>query len=125
MSRATAPLSRSAPIGKGNGRRRASAAPRAVLSLETCQVVYRRQKGLCICGCGHRIAPFPIGYHHILPKAKWPELIDVAENVVGTAADCHANHETAAKRLTLVHVACVAAVGLDEQQRAYLTRTYR
>lgn len=87
-------------------------------------VVHARQLGLCACGCGGKIAAGPIGWHHVLPKHKWPELIDVAENVVGVTANCHANHETAAKRLTLEAVDAVLGLNLDEQQRGYLGRTY-
>lgn len=91
------------------------------------QLVVARQHGLCACGCGGKIAPAPIGFHHVLPKGdrKWPELIDVAENVVGLTADCHANHETAARRLTRQAVAIVELLDLDARQLGYLARTYR
>src|SRR5256885_2214697 len=67
-------------------------------------------------GCGGRIAPFPIGYHHVLPKAKWPTLADNSLNIVGVTADCHANHETRAKPLTLAAVAVLADRPLTDRQ---------
>jgi hypothetical protein len=87
-------------------------------------VVRARQLGLCACGCGGKIAPAPIGYHHIFPKHKWPDLLDIAENVVGLTMNCHAAHETAAKRLKRTAVAVVEQLPLDARQLSYLDRTY-
>ena len=99
-------------------------AKRVGLSPETAACVYARQKGLCCCGCGGRIAPFPMGYHHIWPKAKWPSLIDVSANIAGVGADCHASHETAARRLPRASIAFAEVLAATHEMRSYLDRTY-
>lgn len=66
-----------------------------------------------------------IGYHHILPKARWRELVDDPRNVAGVFEDCHANHESGKTRLPLVKVAAILrGLTLDARQEAYLHRTY-
>lgn len=124
LKRSTEPLTRSKPLGKGNGRAARARRERPSLRPETCQEVSRRQGGLCACGCGATIAPFPIGYHHVLPKHRWPALIDVTANVIGVAADCHANHETAACRFPWRAILPVLELRLDGPQLGYLERTY-
>ena len=54
----------------------------------------------------------------------WPELVDVAENVLGVTADCHANHESGARRLTLEAVAVALPLATTGPMRSYLERTY-
>lgn len=125
LARPTKPLSRSKGLKRTMRHASPSKAQRAVLSVSTMAVVHARQLGLCACGCGGKIAAVPIGYHHVLPKHKWPELIDVAENVVGVTANCHANHETRAKGLARVAVSLVERLPLDSRQVNYLERTYR
>lgn len=104
------------------GRRR----QRERVSERTVRTVYERQLGYCGCGCGRRIARGLIGYHHVFPKAKWPELVDHPDNGVGVAADCHANHETASRRLPrrAVKLAERLAAG-NPRMEAYLEETYR
>lgn len=94
------------------------------VSADTVRAVARRTRGRCACGCGGRIAPFPIGYHHVFEKARWPELTDVAENIVGVTADCHANHETASKRLPRAAVAIAEALARTGPMQSYLEREY-
>lgn len=86
--------------------------------------VRRRQGGVCCCGCGRPISPGLIGAHHILPKARWPELVDEPLNVVGVFADCHASHETGMARLPREAVKLVLALPLDGPQRRYVENTY-
>lgn len=124
LARAEKPLSRSEALGRGNGRLSRSKPQKAILSPETALAVYTRQHGRCACGCGGTIAPFPIGYHHIFPKAKWPELADVPENVVGLTANCHANHETFARRLHREVIHTAEPLAATEKMRSYLERTY-
>lgn len=104
------------------GRARRAAKPR--LSEEVALVVYKRQDGKCACGCGRVIAPFPIGFHHVFPKQRWPELINVAVNVIGVAADCHANHETGMTRLPRSAVVRAEQLASDPPMRRYLENTY-
>lgn len=92
---------------------------------DVCAQVFWRQQGKCVCGCGRRIAPFPIGYHHILPRQRWPELTNEPDDIVGVAADCHANHETGTTRLPRSACALAERLAICEPRRAsYLNRTY-
>ncbi len=119
------PLARKSSLSRvGAAGRRRKADPRDRVSEATIVAVRARQGGLCACGCGRPIAPFPIGYHHVFPKAKWPSLIDVAGNLVGVSAQCHASHETAARRLPRSAVACAEIFAATPQMRRYLDAVY-
>lgn len=91
---------------------------------EALKVVWLRTGGLCCCGCGEPIAPFPLGYHHTFPKAMWPELSAVLDNIVGVAANCHANQETGFRRLPRKAVACVEHLATTGRMKSYLERSY-
>lgn len=117
-------LKRSSSLRRANAPQRRGKAPREGLGRDTAGVVYRRQNGLCCCGCGDPIAPFPIGYHHVFPKAKWPSLVDVAANVAGTAENCHANHEAASRRLPRWAIAFAEGLAVSPAMRSYLDRIY-
>lgn len=97
---------------------------RPLLSPETCGIVAARQHGYCICGCHRRIAQYPIGFHHLLPKQIWPELAVEPDNVVGVAAVCHANHETAARRLPRSACVRIERLARIPTVASYLDRTY-
>lgn len=88
----------------------------------TMGAVIRRQEG--VCRCGAPIAAPPVGYHHVFSKARWPELIDVAANIIGVCADCHANHESAAKRLPRDAIAVAEELASTPPMQAYLDRVY-
>lgn len=118
------PLARSKPPKRGSGLKPGRRRERPVLSAETASIVHVRQGGKCACGCGQKIAAGPIGWHHALPKHLYPELIDVAENVVGVAATCHANHESGSRRLPRSAVMPVEGLILTGPMRAYLDRIY-
>lgn len=96
------------------------------MSREVCERVRYRQRGKCACGCGRRIAPFPIGFHHVFPKGDrmWPELVNEPRNIVGLAADCHANHETGMTRLPRSAVAIAEALVADARMGRYLETHY-
>jgi hypothetical protein len=95
------------------------------MSERTRATVFARQHGRCICGCGQPIASGPIGYHHIWPRQRWPELADDPANVVGVTADCHAKHESASRVLPCACVAVVTeGIVVDNQMRAYFERHY-
>jgi hypothetical protein len=95
-----------------------------VMNAAVCAEVSRRQHGVCICGCGGRIAPFPIGHHHILSKARWPHLTNEPDDIVGVTADCHANHENASKRLPRAACALAERLATTPPMQSYLDRTY-
>lgn len=87
-------------------------------------LVKARTKGMCACHCGQRIAVGPIGFHHVFPKARWPELADTPENVVGVAASCHAGHELASRRLPRRAVRVAEPLAHSHAMRSYFARTY-
>jgi hypothetical protein len=104
--------------------RRRSRAPRWIPDPSVIQEVFDRTGGSCACGCRRQISPWPIGYHHILPKERWPELVNEPRNIVGVYRDCHANHESGFTRLPMQAVKTVCWLALDGAQRNYLVRTY-
>lgn len=118
------PLRRSKPPGRAKGRLARSKAQKPKLSQETRAKAFARTKGACaVPGCRRR-ARDP---HHLLPKQdnKWPELADVAENVVGVCREHHEAHEHGnLKRLPWAVVKPVLALPLTAKQIAYLQRTY-
>jgi hypothetical protein len=91
---------------------------------KVCYEAYLRQGGFCICGCGRRISRFPIGYHHLLPRQRWPELTNDHRNIVGVYEDCHAGQESGMTRLPRSACATVEQLALSPQQLSYLERTY-
>lgn len=120
-------LKRSKTLGRGNGRRRASSSPRAVLSVPTMATVLLLTgfDGGCQCGCGRPAdAGNPACWHHVFPKQRWPELIDNAQNVMVVAVDCHANHEVAFCRLPRRSVWRAESLVTTDAMRDYLDRTY-
>lgn len=106
--------------GIKRGRRR----PKEWLQISTCREVLERQEGFCICGCGRQVAPYPLGYHHVFPKARWPELVNEADNIVGVAGDCHANHEAGSTRLPRRACDRAERLACSPPMEDYLTRTY-
>jgi hypothetical protein len=105
------------------------ARPRAKPAAETmqravCEQVRQRQRGVCICGCGKLIAPFPIGFHHVFPRRRWPELTNEPNIIVGVAENCHANHES--RHRPLSRAVCVLAepYATTEPMRKFLDDTY-
>jgi hypothetical protein len=119
------------PLRRAFPRRKAtiSAETRAVTL--TRAVVVPRWEGdswpvrACACGCGERVEIWnPACWHHIFPKRRWPELIDVADNLILVAVDCHASHETARRRFKRAVVWPAERLAVTEPMRAYLDRTY-
>lgn len=63
--------------------------------------------------------------HHVFPKAKWPDLAKLVENLIGVCPGCHADHENAHRRIPLAAlpestIALAEAYGIGW----YLERTY-
>jgi 5-methylcytosine-specific restriction endonuclease McrA len=86
-------------------------------------VVHKRSKGKCIV-CLEQPSR---DVHHVLPQRLFPELADVAANMVGVCRKCHARHENAFRRIYMqelpdVTVALVADLGGPAE--AYFVRTY-
>lgn len=102
------------------GRRR----PKPRLGLSTCQQVWERQGAFCVCGCGRPISPYPLGYHHVFPKQRWPELVNEADNIVGVFGDCHAAHETGHRRLPRRACGRAERLASSPAMEDYLTLTY-
>lgn len=124
LSRENAGPKRSKGLAKGSGRLKQTRRQKARVSPETVAIVKARQRGRCACGCGRPIAPFPIGYHHTFPKSRWPSLTDIAANIVGLSENCHANHETGAKRLSRQAVAVALPLIADGSMERFIERTY-
>lgn len=120
------PIDKPQPRTKTPSRLSRRVKPKAKLSAATRALVWHRSGGRCACGCGGQVDPLnPACWHHVFPKQSYPELIDNPDNIVLVTVDCHANHETAAKRLPMRvtrHAARLAEH--DPAMRAYLTRTY-
>ena len=106
------------PLKRGRRKRKPQ------VSKDTIRRVFLRTRGLCCCGCGRSIAPFPMGYHHVWPKARWPDLTDEERNIVGVSEDCHANHESAARRLPRAAIAIAERLPQTPQMERYLDSTY-
>lgn len=83
----------------------------------------KRQGGHCLL-CSER------GYldpHHALPKDDWPDLVQLADNLLMLCRGCHANHEHAFRRVRRDELpACVLALAEREGPRAlaYIDRIY-
>lgn len=99
---------------------------RDAMSRRVCAMVRQREQGLCACGCRRPIAPFPLGYHHVLPKSDgmWPELVNHEDNIVGLAADCHANHEAGTTRIPRSAIWRAEHLATTGRAQGYLERTY-
>lgn len=92
------------------------------VSQEVLIMVHLRTGGYCACGCGKpAISTAP---HHVFPKQRWPELINEPDNLIGVAADCHANHEVASKRLPRYAIRRAERLACTPAMKAYLDRTY-
>ena len=124
LKRTGAALARRTPLAKGKALRPGKRRQKAQMSRTTAGIVASRQHGLCACGCGEPIGPFPIGFHHVFPKAQFPALADIAENIVGLAENCHANHEARSHRLARSVVAPAEMLAATWPMRNYLARTY-
>ncbi len=119
------PLAKGKPLQASTALRSAPTRSKKQVHPDVAREVYKRQKGLCICGCGKPIAEGPIGLHHVLPKARFPELAQDPRNIVGVTAKCHANHESAYRRLKRYALApIVASLLTTAQRRSYFRRTY-
>ena len=95
------------------------------ISEATAVEVYNRTNGLCCCGCGRPIAHGPIGFHHVLPRSRYPELADVPGCIVGVSEICHASHENGSNRLSRTAIICAEDQVLGApSMEAYLDRTY-
>lgn len=99
--------------------------PRGRLSEQVARDVLDRLEadgwgGLCECGCGERASE----WHHIFTQKRWPELIDVAANIVAVAKRCHERHTKAAQRFP--RSLCRRAEGLvsSPAMESYLDRFY-
>jgi hypothetical protein len=113
-------LARSKPLARGKGLLGRKRRQKPVLAIPIRVVAFDRTDGWCADGCGRR-AQDP---HHILPRQKWPELINVAANVIGVHRVCHEAHENASKRLPRSVCAPVEALELTGAQVAYIERSY-
>src|SRR5437016_4640195 len=99
---------------------RSKTPPKDKVSPQTRTIAYERTNGICAAGCGRNGS----SWHHILPKQRWPELIDEPDNVILVCLLCHSRHEGAFKRLPRSAIRCVNRLVLDEPMRAYIERTY-
>jgi hypothetical protein len=113
-------VKRSSSLKRTRGRLKPSRRKKPQMSLDTRVIAWARTAGRCACGCERRA----VEPHHILPRQKWPALVDSPENVVYLAATCHARHESGYKRLARAAVSPVGALPLTAQQESYLERTY-
>lgn len=95
---------------------------KARVSPETLRVAFARTGGACAAGCGRR-AEDP---HHCFPKqaSRWPNLVDVPENVIGLCRSCHAEHEAVTRRIPRSAIACAEGLVRDYRMAAYLDRVY-
>jgi hypothetical protein len=94
--------------------------PKPRLSEATAMIAWGRTEGFCACGCGRRAE----SWHHCWPQNKWPDLVDVADNIVAVADYCHGRHTAAFQRFPrsiCVHAEHLATTG---PMKAYLNRTY-
>jgi 5-methylcytosine-specific restriction endonuclease McrA len=112
-----AALERRAPLAPGRPKRREKVSDAAR------RKVYARSQRKCV-ACRRRRR---LTVHHVLPVQRWPghELDD--RNMVGACADCHANHEAAARRIRWGELPeAVRRFVLDGggDARAYAARTY-
>ncbi len=79
-----------------------------------------RTHGVCVT-CPARA----VQVHHVLPRSKWPHLVKLAANLIGTCVACHANHESAYKRFPRsVLPAETLALAEAEGLTWYIERTY-
>ncbi len=120
LSRENAGLKRSKGLAKGSGRLKQTRRQKARVSPETRRIALARNGGRCACGCGQR----SVQVHHVLPKSKWKELVDVPENCVGIAVRCHSRHEQAVKRIPRQGILCVLPLISDGSMERYIERTY-
>jgi len=111
------------PLRRTSLRRKAEVKNKRVPA-EVLEAVYRRDNGICIV-CGRVVwNDFP---HHVLPKAKWPELKDDRWNLATIHLSCHANHENASRRIRrdeLPAETLEVLAKLDARIQAYVERTY-
>jgi hypothetical protein len=96
------------------------------VSDETRAIVISRWDNLgCACGCLRPVNPTnPACWHHVLPKARWPELVDEPDCLVLVAVDCHADHEVASRRLPRRVAARAERLAVTEPQKRYLETHY-
>lgn len=118
------PLSRAAGLRQGKGLKRGKRRQTA-LSASTRREAFARTKGRCaVPGCPRK-ARDP---HHLLPQQRnrWPELADVAANVIAVCRECHDAHEhgNLKGRMPKAVTGPVWALDLDARQLAYLDATY-
>jgi len=51
---------------------------------------------VCQCGCGRKLGKEPLTtfFHHLLPKAKYPQFRHTFENIMVLCPDCHTQAES-------------------------------
>ena len=103
------------------GRLRPGRKPKPRVSPESREAAYARTQGLCGCCCGRRAQGPP---HHILPKQRWPELIDEPANLLPICFRCHQLHEEAIRRIPYYAIGSVWDLDLSEPQKRYIENTY-
>ncbi len=64
--------------------------------------------------------------HHVFPRHKWPALIKVLPNLVGTCPECHDEHERAHRRFprAVLPAETLRLADGDGPMQSYLDRTY-
>ena len=126
LARSSEPLRASKGLGQEKGLKRSTRRQKGFISSATKKVVIARHGGLgCACGCGRDVQPYnPACWHHALCKARWPELIDMADNLILCSVDCHSNHEVASRRFKRSAVWRAESLVTSPQMASYLDRTY-
>lgn len=118
LARGTATLSRATPLRPGERKRRPKVSDGQRLA------AFRRTGKRCAV-CGHR---HQLQAHHVLPVRLWPELANLADNMMGLCAGCHDAHERAARRIRwaeLPECAITLAYATSGAAAVYLERIYR
>lgn len=95
--------------------------PKPRLSEAVASIAYERSNGLCACGCGRRATE----WHHIFGQRKYPELVDVADNIVALAEHCHREHTVAFNRLPRSICATAERLAVTPSMENYLDRYYK
>ena len=80
-----------------------------------------RDGGWCV-SCGNKEAYAQL--HHLLPRQKFPDLIDEPANLIVVCSDCHERHENASRRFSRALCRPVEGLHLTPPMKRYLDSIY-